>query len=158
MKKIEVYWTRRRLQTIGTKVNIKPDLRKIVEKLVPNNDYKYFGVSHIMHEHKWDLMAGGMAIIDEIAAITMNSKKIYEIEAYLDRSTHAPAYSAWDMIGVGDTDHILINGRQATRVCVDGFYTRGATERPNVAIEKYSHNCSMKKGNISLHIYTKGDK
>ena len=152
------YWTKRRLQTIGTKVDIKPELRKMVEKLVPNNDLELFGVSHIMHEHDWDLVAGGMAIINEITAATTKSKKVYEIDVYLDRSTHAPAYSAWDLLGGGDADHILINGRQACRVCVDGFYTRGATERPNVVVNDYSHNCSMKRGNISLHIYTKCNK
>ena len=149
------YWTKKRLSTIGTKVDIKPTLRKMVERLVPNNDSELFGVSHIMHEHEWDIMAGGMAIIDSLSEIARNSKKTYEIEAYLDRSKHAPAYSAWDLLGSGDADHILINGRQATRVCVDGFYTRGATERPNVVADKYTHCCSMKKGNISLHIYTK---
>ena len=153
------YWTKRRLQTIGTKVDIKPTLRKMVEYLVPNNDSELFGVSHIMHEHEWDIMAGGMSIINSLAALLKpNSRKIYEIEVYLDRSTHAPAYSAWDLLGGGDADHIIINGRQATRVCVDGFYTRGATERPNMIVDDYTHNCSMKRGNISLHIYTKCNK
>ena len=127
--------------------NLKSNLKKIIDTLHPGcmyTDGHFYKFSNLIKHD--GLEKASMMLLAEMPA----TKKIYEIEAFVDRYVGFAGEGA-SPLGGADPDRYVVNGRSVDKTA-DG---KPLTERDNVNRNKYPvHKLSLKRGNIVLHVYT----
>ena len=134
------------------KFNLKSNLKKIIEQLKPGNlytDQHFYKMLNLVRK-TGSVEAASMQLLAEMPA----TKKVYEIEAFLDLRDHhnLPAYTAWDVLAGAEPDRFVVNGRRIGKSSDGRPYLReDKLDRNAYPI----HKCSCKRGNLIMHVYTK---
>ena len=127
---------------------MKANLKKIINVLHPGNlwsDGHFYKLSNsIKHD---GVEKAAMQMLAEMPT----TKKVYEIEAFLDLYTGFAGEDA-SPLGGADPDRFIVNGRAVDKTATG----KPLTERVNMDRNKYPvHKLSLKRGNVILHVYTK---
>ena len=127
--------------------NLKKNLKEIINALNPGNIYDsnhFYKLSNSIKKN--GIESAAMQLLAEMPT----TKKVYEIEAFLDLYTGFAGENA-SPLGGADPDRFIVNGRAVDKTATG----KPLTERVNMDRNKYPvHKLSLKRGNIILHVYT----